>query len=93
MARFLAYSLFAAALAFVGADLAHFWDHGVWSWYTVGMLVAEHNIVVNSMTAPLTHEFLMWMHGAPLGILAAGGAVCAWIMQPRYFPKVIADFA
>lgn len=93
MSRFLAYSLFATALAIMGADLTHFWDHGVWSWYTVGSVVAEQGITVDSLTAPLTHEFIQWLRPAPLSILAGSGAAIAWMMQPRYFPKVIADFA
>jgi len=93
MVRFLAYSLFATALAIAGADLMHFWNHGAWSWYTVGSLVAQHGITVDSLTAPLTHELIEWMRPAPLGILAGSAAVIAWMMQPRYFPKVIADFA
>jgi len=93
MARFLAFVLFAAAGVFIAADIMHFANHGAWSLYSFGNLLTELNIAVDSTTAPLTHEFLAWMRPAPLGITAACTAVVCWMLQPRYFPKAIADFA
>ena len=91
MIRFLAYTLFGVAFLTIGTDMQHFWDHGVWSWHTVGMLLNDQGIVVDSATAPLTHEFLLWMTPVPLGVVAAAAAAIVWMMQPRFIPKVIAD--
>ena len=93
MARLLAFVLLAAACAVIAADVTHFWNRGSWHLLTFGDLQVAYGIAVDSKLAPLTHEFLDWSSPAPVGIVSAVGAALCWLMQPRYLPKQIADFA